>query len=227
MNNFTKELCKYKTSKWDLANSIIYDMCQKYHTHTDEREIIAKIWIIGRTYAAAIERRKNKKDNDMSSEDFYFDQVAPIFRKNDNGKKLDEKIDLLKNQSVTPDNIEEIILLHGFLVKLFSEITQLNKRSLASKYLHFHLPKLFYIYDSRAKEACNKTIKDNGIEYRTLLKQTKNNLDKITNEFSLDCYYDKEYLDFYIKNYCIQRNVEDEELLLNFPRIIDNYYLKI
>jgi len=29
----------------------------------------------------------------------------------------------------------------------------LEKRALASKYLHFHVPGLFYIYDSRAAEA--------------------------------------------------------------------------
>jgi len=29
------------------------------------------------------------------------------------------------------------------------DITGLEKRSLASKYLHFHFPKLFFIYDSR------------------------------------------------------------------------------
>jgi len=37
--------------------------------------------------------------------------------------------------------------------KLFSKISGLNKRSLASKYLHFHVPELFYISDSRAYDA--------------------------------------------------------------------------
>ena len=35
---------------------------------------------------------------------------------------------------------------------LFAELTQREKRSLASKYLHFHLPELFIIYDSRVAE---------------------------------------------------------------------------
>jgi hypothetical protein len=30
------------------------------------------------------------------------------------------------------------------------DLTGLEKRALASKYLHFHLPRLFFIYDSRA-----------------------------------------------------------------------------
>jgi hypothetical protein len=33
---------------------------------------------------------------------------------------------------------------------LFRDISGLEKRSLASKYLHFHRPDLFYLYDSRA-----------------------------------------------------------------------------
>ena len=39
---------------------------------------------------------------------------------------------------------------HAYLVRLFHDLTKKSKRSLASKYLHFHLPNLFFIYDSRA-----------------------------------------------------------------------------
>ena len=43
---------------------------------------------------------------------------------------------------------------------LLSEITQLNKRSFASKYLHFHFPHLFYIYDSRAAKSVSQLVED-------------------------------------------------------------------
>ena len=43
---------------WDLANKTLYDLCSKHPNHKNNEEIIAKVWIIGRTYAAAIERRK-------------------------------------------------------------------------------------------------------------------------------------------------------------------------
>lgn len=39
---------------------------------------------------------------------------------------------------------------------LFTKMTDLEKRSLASKYLHFHRPDLFFIYDSRVKGAIGK-----------------------------------------------------------------------
>lgn len=46
-----------------------------------------------------------------------------------------------------------MVAVHGQATRLFSEISNLQKRSLASKYLHFHVPTLFFIYDSRAVEA--------------------------------------------------------------------------
>ena len=57
------------------------------------------------------------------------------------------------------NNIGQIISVHNFLTVIFNEISGLDKRSLASKYLHFHLPNLFYIYDSRADNAIRKMVK--------------------------------------------------------------------
>jgi hypothetical protein len=42
------------------------------------------------------------------------------------------------------------IEVHGEVTRLFEQITRLNKRSLASKYLHFHAPENFFLYDARA-----------------------------------------------------------------------------
>lgn len=44
---------------WDLGNRVLYDLCQSHPEHTRDDEIVAKIWLIGRSYAASIERRKN------------------------------------------------------------------------------------------------------------------------------------------------------------------------
>ncbi len=46
-----------------VGNGILYDMCKKYPRHNNESEIIAKIWIIGRSYAASIERNRNRDEN--------------------------------------------------------------------------------------------------------------------------------------------------------------------
>jgi hypothetical protein len=47
---------------WDLGNSVLYDLCRKHPSHKTADEILAKVWLIGRSYAASIERRKNVKE---------------------------------------------------------------------------------------------------------------------------------------------------------------------
>ena len=54
-------------NEWSLGNSVLYDLCKTYPTHKDKKSIVAKIWLIGRAYAAAIERRK-KDDEGIINE---------------------------------------------------------------------------------------------------------------------------------------------------------------
>lgn len=139
-------------SPWDLTNKILYDLCRDHPNHTDRDAILAKMQIIGRVYAASIERRKNKKDEE-TTDSFYFSKVAPAIRRS----KLDEWIDEAK--FTTPDSdgaLAVMVKVHKRTTNLFSKISGLNKRSLASKYLHFHVPRLFYILDSRAERAIGK-----------------------------------------------------------------------
>jgi hypothetical protein len=144
------ELCRERISsyednnaRWRLANSVLYDMVSNHPSHTDENEIVTKMWFIGRTYAAAIERRPNKAE---TPGDFYYDHLAPKLI----GSEIDAKNDLLrKYHAITADNLPIILSVHKYLMDLFYDLTTKEKRSLASKYLHFHLPELFFIYDSR------------------------------------------------------------------------------
>ena len=46
-------------SPWDLGNQVLYSLCLDHPYHTDGAAIIAKFWLIGRSYAAAIERRRD------------------------------------------------------------------------------------------------------------------------------------------------------------------------
>ena len=45
-------------SRWEYGNSVLYRMCKEQPEHKDIDVIVGKIWLIGRSYAAAIERRK-------------------------------------------------------------------------------------------------------------------------------------------------------------------------
>ncbi len=132
---------------WDLGNCVLYDLCKNHPEHKLAEEIVAKLWLIGRVYAASIERRRNAEE---IGDDFYELKVVPAIR--------DSHIDMWI-ASISPTGVPgapSTIFTHKKLTDLLKEITGLEMRSLASKYLHFHRPDAFYIYDSGASEAINK-----------------------------------------------------------------------
>ena len=70
-----KKFIDQDDSRWAFGNSILYRMCQENPYHDREDVVIGKIWLIGRSYAAAIERRKNS--DDFIGDEFYYKAVAP------------------------------------------------------------------------------------------------------------------------------------------------------
>jgi hypothetical protein len=134
---------------WDLGNRILYDMCRVHPGHSKDDEIVAKVCIIGRTYAASIERRRNTKN---TGDNFYEAVVAPAMRKH----PIDSWLTSIKKTD-TPGSVKTIVI-HKRLMDLFRSITDLDKRSLASKYLHFHKPYAFFIYDSRTRQSITKVV---------------------------------------------------------------------
>ena len=64
-------------------------MCRKNFNHIEDEIIVAKVLFIGRIYAAAVERRRNKKDD--INDNFYIDTIAPTFKES----KLDDLLDEL------------------------------------------------------------------------------------------------------------------------------------
>lgn len=170
---------------WGFGNHILYNMCKKVPLHEIEDEIIGEVWLIGRSYAAALERGTN----DIGDR-FYPDVVAPKIRAV--GVELDRKIaDLQHYRKVSKELLGEIIETHNFLTEVFKEITGRTNRSLASKYLHFHLPNMFYIYDSRSIHSVTKEKTD----HKALKKE-------------LMCYRgDSTYTDFLAKMYTLNVDI--------------------
>ena len=164
---------------WDLGNEVLYKLCREHCKHNSKDEIIAKIWLIGRSYAAAIERRKKAHE---FSDDFYEKVVFDKIKNSD----LDHWLESLPESMSNPwIDLGRIITVQKRLMDLFSAITGMKKRSLASKYLHFHRPRLFFIYDSRARIAINSITP---------------NVRHITDIASED--WDSEY-----RNFCRRRNL--------------------
>lgn len=191
-------------SPWDLGNEVLYSLCQQHPKHDMGNAIIAKVWLIGRSYAAAIERRKNAEE---TSDDFYEITVVEKIKKSN----LDDWLANLPNQVLDPwHELGSVITVHKRLMDIFSDLTGLGKRALASKYLHFHRPDLFFIYDSRAKEAITK------------ITPRPNEIKDITAEES-----DSEYHIFCRRSQCLRDSISERFGETLTPRQIDKILLRI
>ncbi|HOY17835.1 MAG TPA: hypothetical protein PLC89_11090 [Haliscomenobacter sp.] len=200
------ELSKHKKSEyWDFGNKILYDLCRDnfQHKHTDK--VLTKVLFIGRIYAAAIERRKTKTN--IINDNFYIEKVAPTFINSD----IDDNLQRLKSEKIHNDNAIEILKIHYNLVKKLSEITNLNKRSFVSKYLHFHLPDLFFIYDSRAVRAIREFISRVPEEFQYIMKE-KN--------------IDQEYANFFCKCLELKNKIEQTHKMKITTRQLDNILIE-
>jgi len=191
----------------DLGNRILYKLCEDYPDHKEPDVIVSKVWLIGRAYAAAIERRKKRDD---INDDFYRKKVVSVFQKS----KIDNKLkNIKKYKEINCENIKEILEVHKYLVNEIKKITGLEKRSLVSKYLHFHLPELFFIYDSRAISALKLISKPlNKNEYRS----------KIDNRS-----VDKEYAKFFYRAFNAKNNTERDFNEKISTREFDNALINI
>ena len=158
LNNYREfvEQSKAKGPRWAFGNEVLYRMCRENPLHEDSDVVVGKVWLIGRSYSAAIERRSGGA---TKGDDFYFDVVAPKMMQI--GPDLGGKLNLLRSvEGTIPDEIQkQALATHEYLKSAFRDITRQDKRSLASKYLHFHCPNVFFIYASRADKAIKTWVK--------------------------------------------------------------------
>lgn len=133
---------------WDFANDWLYKLCRQYPKHIDESHCIAKVWLIGRSYSASIERKSAPAGADK-----LYKEVAPKMQRS----KLDELIAALPDgRSSYLTRFSRGVEVHAELIKIWCSAGAKGKRSLASKYLHFHRSNIFPILDSFALGAIRK-----------------------------------------------------------------------
>lgn len=175
---------------WDAGNQVLYDLCKAEPLHKRDEIITAKIWLIGRAYSAAIERRV--QDDGVRGDRFYSERVAPGLRTS----AIDR---WLKQSKSAPHDINIALETHHYLTGVFKEISGLAKPSLASKYLHFHAPLTFFIFDSRAR----KGLRALGVDNTARSRRPEN----------VPC--DREYAKFYRQ--CLKLTTKIEELTGRIP----------
>jgi hypothetical protein len=110
---------------------------------------------------------------------------------------------------VTLENLDAVLTCHLRLTEAFFELTTLGKRSLASKYLHFHYPHLFFIYDTRAHAALRLIS----------LRRTGTRAPKHES--------DKTYRSFCMKVLALRDHIEAAHGRRLSPREIDNLLLEV
>lgn len=162
-----------RPATFDWANEQLYRMCREHPRHTDPSVAMGKVWLIGRAYSASIERKAGKQPR------FYQNRVGPMMADSSIDRWLAELADIRR---IEPENVDRVLVCHKRLTDLFKTIAHSEKRSLASKYLHFHAPELFFIYDSLANNAIRTRLR--GKQFR--LPKT-NRYDRAYQEFVHRC----------------------------------------
>lgn len=197
--NYLKGIEKEKSNIWNFGNKILYDMCSENPLHIDEGVVTGKVWLIGRSYAAALERTKIEKN----SEQIYSDFAREII---ENSHIIDKKIKFLDELKLyeLSENLQTVFELHSLITSIMKNVSGLDKRSLASKYLHFHCPHAFFIYDSRARKAINALVgRQNIFDYKG----------------------DSEYIEFYLRALKLKEHIKNETGFVLYPRDIDDLLL--
>lgn len=147
---------------WEFNNSILYKMCNEHPGFDREDIIIGKLMLIGRSYAAALERTKVKHKN----YNIYLNAAKKIITNKDHkGKNLHQKLKSFKEITAGNDKLIEavdiVVLLNDSLSS--KSVAGINKVSLCSKVLHFHDAN-FPIYDSLASRSLTSLVPANSIK---------------------------------------------------------------
>ena len=193
-NNYVLESKKY----WNFSNEILYRMCRENPYHTDDDIIAGKVMLIGRSYAASVERRKTKDNLDADA--FYYERVTKSIK---SIKNLDDRIKELNMSSEF--DLASVLSLHKDMVDALEKITSGHVQSFSSKYLHFHCPNSFFLYDERARKRVTE-----------IVGRVKGNLDMKDVKP-----YDTEYARFV----CKMRKLQNGLGLHITPRELDDFLL--
>lgn len=93
---------------WTFGNNVLYNLCREYPGHDSKPIVIAKIWLIGRSYSAAIERRRRSTVHSISDSDrFYEHIVAPALM----DSFIDRQIEISFKKLLTPRQLDRLLLM--------------------------------------------------------------------------------------------------------------------
>ena len=210
-----------KDSKYDpdgsgYGNEVLYRMCKEEPFHNDLAVVEGKIWLIGRSYSASIERQAGSGFKLRKALETIYKDNPEYF------KIIDEhiyKISCIEN--TTTENLNHILFAHKCLVDFFFQLIRVegksqgaiivNKRSLASKYLHFHAPKSVFIFDSVVDGNIRKELRKLGLKRNYFDIVDQSSTDSIYEGFVRRCIY-------YRNNVLIKKDMSPRALDMHLYR---------
>jgi hypothetical protein len=116
----------------------LYDLCFMYRNHQRDEIVADKLRLITRLYADSPNWPGKAFSAESAAHHLTCSKVDHWFGSLSTAEELDVSL---------------LLELHRRVMKLFHDITDEEARSLASKYLHFHFPELFFVYDTRIATA--------------------------------------------------------------------------
>jgi hypothetical protein len=131
---------------WSAGDAVLYRLCSKQSDHREVLQVVAKLWLIGRAYSAAIERHPSAHDSAPIAIKDYYLRAAALLKRSD----LDDHLSGLSQDPKTLEDLIPALEAHACLVLSLRSLSGIDQYSFASKYLHFHRPKWFFILDSIA-----------------------------------------------------------------------------
>ena len=135
-----KNLEKNDTYFWKILDEALLFIFKRYPKHNNVEEVFSKVALINRVYRANL-HFAGKKNIEA--------KVAEAFMKH----KLDTILKPLNRMtSLTYENLQAIVRVHGQVVSIVKKITKKTNNSFVSKYMNFHFPNIVPIYDQYAYE---------------------------------------------------------------------------
>lgn len=140
---------------WGGVDEVLYRLCSEHPGHENRRIVTAKLALVGRVYAAGLERRVTPPPGEQA--------IAIIANHvRSHGPQVDGVIRTLSSVQEPLDAraMESIVEQHGRLTGLLQKVTTDGKapRSFASKYLHFHHP-VVPIYDEYVRQTITRLVR--------------------------------------------------------------------
>lgn len=143
---------------WSERDRFLESLCRD--SNPSEEEVAARLLIVGRTYAAPLERFQGAKRK-------WFHAYRGV------AKRLVDKGFLQELGQFDPPEFwssaatqMEVLRLHRQLIELLG--CKKNPRSLASKFMHFHRPDVVLIFDNNARAAASRTMESLRLQVEKL-----------------------------------------------------------